>query len=55
MLAKKKGSFVTFLHFLCPKLSQMAALLQCDVISFKGAEHVVLFIFSAAMLLALFH
>ena len=31
--------------------------LQCDLISFKGAErhHVLLFTFSTAMLLALFH
>ena len=41
--------------FLCPKLSQMAALLQCDVISFTGAEHVVLFTSNTTMLLALFH
>ena len=33
----------------------MAELLQCEIISFKGQEHLVLFTSSTAMLLALFH
>ena len=43
---------------LCPKLSQMAALLQGGEASADGStvpSHVLLFTFSMAMLLALFH